>query len=157
MKRTANISYKMQVNLNQIAKLANIHGLPFVKNAIQEYISRTNEYFKTGTWCEMDLPAYETEQKQREQLSAKVRELQEKNAELQKVATNYYLYTAEGERLFCERYDCRIYPDNRGIYWHFKVADYPPYTLPTEISRAYLNHEISIRDVYVHWYKNGEK
>ena len=139
MKRTANISYKMQVNLNQIAKLANIHGLPFVKNAIQEYISRTNEYFKTGTWCEMDLPAYETEQKQREQLSAKVRELQEKNAELQKVATNYYLYTAEGERLFCERHDCRIYPDNRGIYWHFKVADYPPYTLPTEISRHILN------------------
>ena len=30
MKRTANISYKMQVNLNQIARLANIHGLSFV-------------------------------------------------------------------------------------------------------------------------------
>ena len=30
IKRTANISYKMQVNLNQIARLANIHGLPFV-------------------------------------------------------------------------------------------------------------------------------
>ena len=55
MKRTANISYKMQVNLNQIARLANIHGLPFVMDAIQEYISRTNEYFKTGTWSEMDL------------------------------------------------------------------------------------------------------
>lgn len=156
MKRIVNISYKMQVNLNQIARLANIHGLPFVLDAIREYISRTNEYFKTGTWCEMDLPAYETEQKQREQLSAKVRELQEKNAELQKVATNYYLYTAEGERLFCERHDCRIYPDNRGIYWHFKVADYPPYTLPTEISRAYLKHEISIRDVYAHWRKNNQ-
>jgi len=92
--------------------------------------------------------------KQREQLVAKVRELQEKNMELQKVATNYYLYTAEGERLFCERHNCRIYPDNRGIYWHFKVADYPAYILPTEISRAYLSHEISIRDVYVHWHKN---
>lgn len=154
MKRTANISYKMQVNLNQIARLANIHGLPFVMDAIQEYISRTNEYFKTGTWREMDLSAYEFEQKQREQLIAKVRELQEKNMELQKVATNYYLYTAEGERLFCERHNCRIYPDNRGIYWHFKVADYPAYILPTEISRAYLSHEISIRDVYVHWHKN---
>ena len=33
MKRTANISYKMQVNLNQIARLANIHGLPFVTDA----------------------------------------------------------------------------------------------------------------------------
>lgn len=125
MKRTANISYKMQVNLNQIARLANIHGLPFVMDAIQEYISRTNEYFKTGTWREMDLSAYEFEQKQREQLIAKVRELQEKNTELQKAATNYYLYTAEGEHLFCERHNCRIYPDNRGIYWHFKVADYP--------------------------------
>ena len=142
MKRTANISYKMQVNLNQIARLANIHGLPFVMEAIREYISRTNEYFKTG------------KQKPREQLSAKVRELQEKNTELQKAATNYYLYTAEGEHLFCERHNCRIYPDNRGIYWHFKVADYPAYTLPTEISRAYLNHEISIRDVYVHWRKS---
>ena len=130
MKRTANISYKMQVNLNQIARLANIHGLPFIMDAIREYISRTNEYFKTGTWREMDLSAYESEQKQREQLAAKVRELQEKNTELQKAATNYYLY------------------------WHFKVADYPAYTLPTEISRAYLNHEISIRDVYVHWRKN---
>ena len=157
IKRTANISYKMQVNLNQIARLANINGLPFVIEAIREYISRTNEYFKTGTWREMDLLAYESEQKQREQLAAKVRELQEKNTELQKAATNYYLYTAEGERLFCERHDCRIYPDNRGIYWHFKVADYPAYILPNEICRAYLNHEISIRDVYVHWYKNGEK
>ena len=157
IKRTANISYKMQVNLNQIARLANINGLPFVIEAIREYISRTNEYFKTGTWREMDLLAYESEQKQREQLAAKVRELQEKNTELQKAATNYYLYTAEGERLFCERHDCRIYPDNRGIYWHFKVADYPAYILSNEICRAYLNHEISIRDVYVHWYKNGEK
>ena len=154
IKRTANISYKMQVNLNQIARLANIHGLPFVTDAIWEYISRTNEYFKTGTWREMDLPAYESEQKQREQLAAKVRELQEKNTELQKAATNYYLYTAEGERLFCERHNCRIYPDNRGIYWHFKVADYPAYMLPNEISRAYLNHEISIWDVYVHWRKS---
>ena len=152
MKRAANISYKMQVNLNQIARLANIHGLPFVTDTIREYISRTNEYFKTGTWCEMDLSAYESEQKQREQLAAKVRELQEKNTELQKAATNYFLYTAE--RLFCERHNCRIYPDNRGIYWHFKVADYPAYTLPTEISKAYLNHEISIRDVYVYWRKN---
>ena len=157
IKRTANISYKMQVNLNQIARLANINGLPFVIEAIREYISRTNEYFKTGTWRDMDLLAYESEQKQRKQLAAKVRELQEKNTELQKAATNYYLYTAEGERLFCERHDCRIYPDNRGIYWHFKVADYPAYILPNEICRAYLNHEISIRDVYVHWYKNGEK
>ena len=139
MKRTANISYRMQVNLNQIARLANIHGLPFVKDVIREYINRTNDYFKTGTWHEMDLSAYETEQK---------------HMELQKVATNYYLYTAEGERLFCERHNCRIYPDNRGIYWHFKVADYPAYILPTEISRAYLSHEISIRDVYVHWHKN---
>ena len=84
MKRIVNISYKMQVNLNQIARLANIHGLPFVLDAIREYISRTNEYFKTGTWREMDLSAYEFEQKQREQLAAKVRELQEKNTELQK-------------------------------------------------------------------------
>lgn len=53
----------------------------------------------------MDLSAYESEQKQREQLAAKVRELQEKNTELQKAATNYYLYTAEGERLFCERHN----------------------------------------------------
>ena len=154
MKRTANISYKMQVNLNQIARLANIHGLPFVMEAIREYISRTNEYFKTGTWREMNLSAYEFEQKQREQLAAKVRELQEKNSELQKATTNYYLYTAEGERLFCERHNCRIYPDNRGVYWHFKVADYPAYILPSEISRAYLDHEISIRDVYVYWRKN---
>ena len=55
MKRTANISYKMQVNLNQIARLANIHGLPFVTDAIREYICRTNKYFKTGSWHEMDL------------------------------------------------------------------------------------------------------
>lgn len=35
----------------------------------------TNEYFKTGTWHEMDLSAYESEQKQQEQLAVKVREL----------------------------------------------------------------------------------
>ena len=64
------------------------------------------------------------------------------------------LFLVGSERPFCERHNCRIYPDNRGIYWHFKVADYPAYTLPSEISRAYLNHEISIRDVYVYWRKN---
>lgn len=53
----------MQVNLNQLAKLANIHGLLFVTDAIREYISRTNEYFKIGTWREMDLSDYESEQK----------------------------------------------------------------------------------------------
>ena len=53
-KCTANISYKMQFTLNQIVRLANIHSLPFVTYAIREYISRTNEYFKTGTWCEKD-------------------------------------------------------------------------------------------------------
>ena len=58
------------------------------------------------------------------------------------------------ECLFCERHNCRIYPDNRGVYWHFKVADYPAYILPNEISRAYLNHEISIWDVYVYWRKH---
>lgn len=77
--------------------------------------------------------------------------------ELQKAATNYFLYTAEGKHLFCERNNCRIYPDNRAIYWHFKVADYPVYTLSTEISRSYLNHDISIRDVYVYWFNNERK
>lgn len=48
MKRTANISYKMQVNLNLIARLAKTHGLPFVIDVIWEYINRINEYFKTG-------------------------------------------------------------------------------------------------------------
>ncbi len=102
----------------------------------------------------MDLSVYKSEQKQREQIAAKVRELQKENAELQKAATAYYLYMAEGKRLFCERHNYLIYPDNRGIFWHFKVANYPAYTLPTEISRAYLNHEITIRDVYVHWHKS---
>lgn len=151
MKRTANISYKMQVNLNQIARLANIHGLPFVTDAIREYICRTNKYFKTGSWHEMDLSAYEFEQKQREQLAAKVRELQEKNTDLQKAATNYYLYTADGERMFCERYKCRMYPDKMGIYWYFKVGDNPSYCLPQEISQAYHRREISIQGVYLHW------
>ena len=150
------ICYKLQVKFLLDCKVVQYSWFTFVTDAIREYIYRTNEYFKTGTWREMDLSAYESEQKQREQLAAKLRELQEKNTELQKVVTNYYLYTAEGERLFCERHNCRIYPDNRGIYWHFKVADYPPYTLPTEISRAYLKHEISIRDVYAHWRKNNQ-
>ena len=52
------------------------------------------------TWHEMDLSTGESEQKQREQLAAKVRELQEKNAELQKAATNYYLHTAVDELKF---------------------------------------------------------
>ena len=71
MKRTANISYKMQVNLNQIARLANIHGLPFVMEAIREYgshpgIHQPNQrIFQDCTWREMDLSAYESEQKQR--------------------------------------------------------------------------------------------
>lgn len=61
-------------------------------------------------------------------------ELQEKNTELQKVATNYYLYITEGEGLFCERHNCWIYPDNRSVYWHLKVAGYLIYILPNEIS-----------------------
>ena len=75
MKRISAISYKMQVNLNQLAKLANSCGLPFVIDAIREYIVRTNEYFRTGVWREMDLTNYEAKQKQRDKLADKVKDL----------------------------------------------------------------------------------
>lgn len=104
MKRISAISYKMQVNLNQLAKLAN-----------------------------------------------KVRDLQERNDNLMKVSSTYYFYTADGERMFCERYKCRMYPDKMGMYWYFKVGDNPSYCLPQEISQAYHRREISIQDVYFHW------
>ena len=126
------------------------------RQEIQYKCKDCGRQFLGGTWRDKSqvILEYIEDKQTRKQLAAKVRELQEKNTELQKAATSYYLYTAEGERLFCERHNCRIYPYNRGIYWHFKVADYLAYTLPTEISRAYLIHEISIRDVYVHWRKN---
>lgn len=111
MKRISAISYKMQVNLNQLAKLANSCGLPFVIDTIREYIVRTNEYFKTGVWREMDLTNYEAKQKQRDKLADKVKDLQERNDNLMRVSSTYYFYTAEGERLFCERYKCRMYPE----------------------------------------------
>ena len=151
MKRISAISYKMQVNLNQLAKLANSCGLPFVIDAIREYIVRTNEYFKTGVWREMDLTNYEAKQKQRDKLADKVKDLQERNDNLMRVSSTYYFYTAEGERLFCERYKGRMYPDNRGMFWYFKVGDNPSYCLPQEISQAYHRREISIQDVYLHW------
>ena len=154
MKRISDISYKMQVNLNQLAKLANSCGLPFVIDAIREYIVRINEYFRTGVWREMDLRAYEAEQKQRDNLADKVRDLQERNDNLMRVSSTYYFYTADGERMFCERYKCRMYPDKMGIYWYFKVSDNPSYCLPQEISWAYHRREISIRDVYLHWKEN---
>lgn len=154
MKRISAISYKMQVNLNQLAKLANSCGLPFVIDAIREYIVRTNEYFRTGVWREMDLTNYEAKQKQRDKLADKVKDLQERNDNLMRVSSTYYFYTAEGERLFCERYKCRMYPDNRGMFWYFKVGDNPSYCLPQEISQAYHKREISIRDVYLHWKEN---
>ena len=156
MKRISAISYKMQVNLNQLAKLANSCGLPFVIDAIREYIVRTNEYFRTGVWREMDLTNYEAKQKQRDKLADKVKDLQERNDNLMRVSSTYYFYTAEGERLFCERYKCRMYPDNRDMFWYFKVGDNPSYCLPQEISRAYHKREISIRDIYLHW-KESQK
>lgn len=61
MKRISVISYKMQINLNQLVKLANTCGLPFVIDAIREYIVCANEYFRTGVWREMDMMAYEVE------------------------------------------------------------------------------------------------
>ena len=151
MKRISAISYKMQVNLNQLAKLANTYGLPFIIGAIWEYIIRTNEYFRTGMWREMNLRAYEEEQKQLDNLADKVRDLQERNDNLMRVSPTYYFYTADGERMFCERHKCRMYPDKMGIYWYFKVGDNPSYCLPQEINRAYHGREISIQDVYLHW------
>ena len=151
MKRISAISYKMQVNLNQLAKLANTYGLPFIIGAIWEYIIRTNEYFRTGMWREMNLRAYEEEQKQLDNLADKVRDLQERNDNLMRVSPTYYFYTADGERMFCERHKCRMYPDKMGIYWYFKVGDNPSYCLPQEINRAYQGREISIQDVYLHW------
>ena len=102
----------------------------------------------------MDLTNYEAEQKQWDKLADKVKDLQERNDNLMKVSSIYYFYTAEEERLFCERYKCRIYPDNRGMHWYFKVGDNPSYCLPQEISQAYYHREISIRDVYLHWKEN---
>ena len=151
MKRISAISYKMQVNLNQLAKLANTYGLPFIIGAIWEYIIRTNEYFRTGMWREMNLRAYEEEQKQLDNLADKVRDLQERNDNLMRVLPTYYFYTADGERMFCERHKCRMYHDKMGIYWYFKVGDNPSYCLPQEINRAHHGREISIQDVYLHW------
>ena len=151
MKRISAISYKMQVNLNQLAKLANTYGLPFIIGAIWEYIIRTNEYFRTCMWREMNLRAYEVEQKQLDNLADKVRDLQERNDNLMRVLPTYYFYTADGERMFCERHKCRMYPDKMGIYWYFKVGDNPSYCLPQEINRAHHGREISIQDVYLHW------
>ena len=99
----------------------------------------------------MDMRAYEAEQKQRDNLADKVRDLQERNDNLMRVSSTYYFYTADGERMFCERYKCRMYPDKMGIYWYFKVGDNPSYCLPQEISQAYHRREISIQGVYLHW------
>ena len=151
MKRISAISYKMQVNLNQLAKLANTYGLPFIIGASWEYIIRTNEYVRTVMWREMNLRAYEEEQKQLDNLADKVRDLQERNDNLMRVLPTYYFYTADGERMCGERHKCRMYPDKMGIYWYFKVGDNPSYCLPQEINRAYHGREISIQDVYLHW------
>lgn len=60
--------------LGQLAKLANTCGLPFVIDAIMEYIVRTNEYSRTVVWREMDFRAYEREQKHQDNLVDKVRD-----------------------------------------------------------------------------------
>ncbi len=152
-RKTRQIGYALfaiLVTINKKRRPSNC-GLPFVIDAIREYIIRTNEYFRTGVWREMDLRAYEAEQKQRDNLANKVRDLQERNDNLMKVSSTYYFYTADGERMFCERYKCRMYPDKMGMYWYFKVGDNPSYCLPQEISQAYHRREISIQDVYFHW------
>ena len=101
--------------------------------------------------AEMDLTNYEAEQKQRDNLADKVRDLQERNDNLTSIFSTYYFYTSEGEHIFCERYKYRMYPDKMGMYWYFKVGDNPSHCLPQEISQAYHRREISIRDVYLHW------
>lgn len=84
-------------------------------------------------------------------LEAELQDLQDEITRLRKVAATYYLYTDEGEKKFLEKFNARIYTNDRRDTWFLKVGDNFAFELPKFVAKSWLQHECSISDVYQYW------
>lgn len=156
--RANSIPYKMQVNLNQIARLGNIHGKDFISEAVLVFIRKFDAYVNSGEYETMDLDAYEAEAKRcfdklekMEEVEADLEAAYDELTKCRKEARNWYWFTREGEDVFKRKHNCTLFPDKDGFRWFFKVGNYMAYELPSQVIQDYHSRKRSISDLYDYW------
>ncbi len=158
IERANSIPYKMQVNLNQIAKLGHTNGVASIRDAVLEFIRSFDTYVETGTYEPIDISHFESYKREQVRMGRQDKELillknefDKTLDELEKAKAavlKYWLFTREGEDAFKKQCDCTLYPDNAGYQWFFKVGDNMARKLPSGIINKYIDRRISIEDVY---------
>lgn len=168
------ISSRYLNNLNQLMRLAHTYGLSEEMVAVlKEFVRRADRHLQGEEYIPIDTVSLEQQLRQQERtnytqraagtvqsapdhrdskrLEAELQNLQDEITRLRKVAATYYLYTDEGEKKFLEKFNARIYTNDRRDTWFLKVGDNYAFELPKFVAKSWLQHECSIADVYQYW------
>lgn len=168
------ISSRYLNNLNQLMRLAHTYGLSEEMVAVlKEFVRRADHHLQGEEYIPFDTVSLEQQLRQQERtdyahrvagtvqtspdhsdskrLEAELQNLQDEITRLRKVAATYYLYTDEGEKKFLEKFNARIYANDRRDTWFLKVGDNCAFELPKFVTKSWLQHECSIADVYQYW------
>jgi len=172
--RSINLSSRYLNNLNQLMRISHTFGTdhPKLQNAIVEFVKRADKYLQGENYDPIDTLSLEQSLKVEEREKSIMSELNHQSgslvanlqAELESSkqqlesyrqllsrSAKYYFFSSEGENVFKEKYDTRLYANESHDRWFLKVGDHPAYELPCQLSNAWLRKEISIADIYEHW------
>lgn len=168
------ISSRYLNNLNQLMRLAHTYGMSEdLVTVLVEFVKRADRHLQGEEYTPIDTVSLEQQLRQQErneyaqraagtgqsvsgrnngkQHEAELQNLQEEITRLRRVAATYYLYTDEGEKKFLEKFNARIYANDRRDTWFLKVGDNCALELPKFVTKSWLQHECSIAEVYQYW------
>jgi len=168
------ISSRYLNNLNQLMRLAHTYGLSEdLVSVLKEFVKRADRHLQGDEYVPIDTVALENQLRQQERadyvqkvakatqpssdsneikrLEAELQKSQEEIMHLRQVASRYYLFTDEGEKMFLQKVNARIYSNERCDTWFFKVGDSFALELPKSVVQSWLQNKSSIADVYQYW------
>lgn len=155
-------------------RLAHTYGLSEeLVTVLKEFVKRADRHLQGEEYIPIDAVSLEQQLRQQERneyaqkaagtgqsasnhsdnkrLEAELQDLQDEITRLRRVAATYYLNTDEGEKKFLEKFNARIYANDRRDTRFLKVGDNCAFELPKFVAKSWLQHECSISDVYQYW------
>lgn len=142
--RCQQVNVGLKNNLNQIAKLSNIHGFLPLYDCIIKLIKSIETYFQTGIWTNINIPD------NIKQLEDMLKEADAKYQDLRNKTLYLFYFTYEGEKYFKEKFNCSIYLNTDKTKYYFRVKDSnkPAIEIPQQLLIDYKNRKICIKDIY---------
>lgn len=144
IRRCQQVNVGLKNNLNQIAKLSNIHGFLPLYDCIIKLIKSIETYFQTGIWTNINIPD------NIKQLEDMLKEADAKYQDLRNKTLYLFYFTYEGEKYFKEKFNCSIYLNTDKTKYYFRVKDSnkPAIEIPQQLLIDYKNRKICIKDIY---------